>query len=130
MLRDKLEFVRKRIREYYDKYRLKGPRLKEGDKVFLLTWNLKIKRTSKKLDFKKVGPFKIIKKVITLNYELILPSSIRLRTNIFYVSLLKLAYKNAKFDTYIELEDFEEEFEVETVLNLRVSQGKLKYLIK
>ena len=78
MLRDKLEFVRKRIREYYDKYRLKGPRLEEGDKVFLLTRNLKIKRTNKKLDFKKIGPFKIIRKVITLNYELILPSSIRL----------------------------------------------------
>ena len=45
----------------------------------------------------------------------------RLRTNVFYVSLLKLVYKNVKLDTYIELEDFKEEFEVEIVLDLKVS---------
>ena len=45
----------------------------------------------------------------------------RLRTNVFYVSLFELVYKNVKLDTYIELEDFEEEFEVEIVLDLRVS---------
>ena len=30
------DFVRERINEYYDKYKFEGPRLKEGDKVFLL----------------------------------------------------------------------------------------------
>jgi len=35
------------------------PLLKEGDKVYLYTKNLKSKRLSKKLDYVKVGPFLI-----------------------------------------------------------------------
>ena len=37
MLRDELEFVRGRIKEYYNKYRLEGPRLERGDKVYLIS---------------------------------------------------------------------------------------------
>jgi hypothetical protein len=67
--------------------------------VFLKIQNLKTKRLSEKLDFKKIGPFKIVRKILTLNYELALPKTIRLRTNIFYISLLKLVPRNAKLDT-------------------------------
>jgi hypothetical protein len=59
MLKEELEFVRYRIKEYYDKSRLKGPRLVRGDKVYLISRNLRIRRLSKKLDFKKLRPFKI-----------------------------------------------------------------------
>ena len=116
------EFVYERIREYYDKYRLEGPRLEEGDKVFLLIRNLRIKRLSKKLDFKKIGLFKIIKKILTLNYELALLKTIKLRTKVFYISLLKLILKNAKLETRVEVENDEEvNYEVETILDSRVS---------
>ena len=37
MLRDKLEFIRTRIKQYYDKHRLEGPRLERGDKVYLIS---------------------------------------------------------------------------------------------
>jgi len=57
-------------------YRFKRPYLKEGDKVFLLIQNLKIKQLNKKLDFKKIGLFKIIKKISILNYKLILLKTI------------------------------------------------------
>ena len=131
MLRNTLEFVRERMREHYDKHRLEGPRLKEGDKVFLLTRNIRTKRPSKKLDFKKIGPFKIKKKISTSNYELDLPKTMRLRTKVFHISLLEPAHKNAKLETHVEAEDDEEpEYEVETILDSRVSQGKLEYLIK
>jgi hypothetical protein len=59
MLKEELEFVRYRIKEYYDKSWLEGPRLIRGDKVYLISRNLRIKRLSKKLDFKKLRPFKI-----------------------------------------------------------------------
>jgi hypothetical protein len=36
MLKDELEFVRTRIKQYYNKYRLKGPCLERGDKVYLI----------------------------------------------------------------------------------------------
>ena len=39
--------------------KIKGPLLKEGDKVYLLIKNQKTKRPSKKLDHVKVGPFLI-----------------------------------------------------------------------
>ena len=57
-----------RIKEYYNRYRLKGPRFKRGDKVYLSTRNLYIKRLSKKLDFKKLGLFVIEEKISTSNY--------------------------------------------------------------
>jgi hypothetical protein len=59
ILREELEFVRYRMKEYYDKSRLEGPRLVRGDKVYLISRNLRTKRLSKKLDFKKLRPFKI-----------------------------------------------------------------------
>ena len=59
ILKEELEFVRHRMKEYYDKSRLEGPRLVRGDKVYLISRNLRTKRLSKKLDFKKLRPFKI-----------------------------------------------------------------------
>ena len=59
ILKEELEFVYYRIKEYYDKSRLEGPRLVRGDKVYLISRNLRTKRLSKKLDFKKLRPFKI-----------------------------------------------------------------------
>ncbi len=37
MLKEELEFVRTRIKQYYDKYRLEGPCLERGDKVYLIS---------------------------------------------------------------------------------------------
>ena len=36
ILKDELEFVRTRMKQYYDKYRLEGPYLERGDKVYLI----------------------------------------------------------------------------------------------
>ena len=109
MLRDELEFVRGRIKEYYDKYRLEGPRLERGDKVYLILRNIRTNRPSKKLDFKKIRPFKVNKRVSDNNYRLLLLATIRLRTYVFHISLLELALKNARLATDVEAEDKEEE---------------------
>jgi hypothetical protein len=47
------------MKQYYNKYRLEGPCLERGDKVYFIVRNLRIKRPSKKLDFKKIGLFKV-----------------------------------------------------------------------
>ena len=96
MLWKELEFVVERIKEYYDRYQLEGPRLKRGDKVYLLVRNLYIKRPSEKLDFKKLGPFVIEEKISTSNYRLSLLDTIKVRTNVFHISLLELAPPNAR----------------------------------
>jgi hypothetical protein len=78
MLKGELEFVRTRMKQHYDKYRLEGPRLERGDKVYLISRNLRTKRPSKKLDFKKIGLFKVNKRISTSNYRLSLLVSIKL----------------------------------------------------
>jgi hypothetical protein len=109
IFKEELEFVRYRIKEYYDKSWFEGPRLVKGVKVYLISWNLYIKRLSKKLDFKKFRPFKIDEYVLYSNYRLILLVSIKLRTSILYISILELVLKNARLVIIVEVEDEEEE---------------------
>ncbi len=94
MLKEELEFIRTRIKRYYDKYRLEGPCLERRDKVYLISRNLCTKRLSKKLDFKKIGLFKVEERISDNNYRLLLLATMRLKIYVFYISLLELAYKN------------------------------------
>ena len=64
--------------------------LKKGDKVYLLRRHIKTRRPSNKLDFKKLEPFKILKKVSIVNYQLDLPKHSKLYP-VFYISLLEPA---------------------------------------
>ena len=130
MLKEELEFVRTRMKKYYDEHRLEGPRLERGDKVYLISRNLRTKRPSKKLDFRKIGPFKVEEKISTSNYRLSLPASMKLRTHVFHISLLEPAPKSAKLATDVEAEDEEEEWDVEDILDSRITKGQLQYLVK
>ena len=56
------------MKKYYDKKRSEGLALKEGDKVWLLYKNFKSRQLSKKLDYIKLGPFKIIEKILEVIY--------------------------------------------------------------
>ena len=75
---------------YQDKKRKTMPQLKKGDKIYLLTKNLKTKKVSKKLNHVKVGSFFIKQQKRSVNYELNLFSDIKIHS-IFHVSLLKSA---------------------------------------
>ena len=59
LLIESVKKVQERIKKYYNAKRSKGPDLKEGDKVWLLYKNFKSWRPSKKLDYVRLGPFKI-----------------------------------------------------------------------
>ena len=72
-LTETIKETNEKVRQQADKSRKDGPQLKKGDKVYLLTRNLKIKRPSKKLDHVKVGPFLIIEERGPVNYKLDLP---------------------------------------------------------
>src|SRR3954468_24355101 len=123
--------MRQQMGTYYNKKRSKGLDLKEGDKVFLLTKFLRIKRLSKKLDFKRVRLFRIIKKVVNSNYKLLLPNTIKVRSKVFYISLLELILAGVRLEISARFEDEEEEeYEVEEIRDLRLYENKLQYLIK
>jgi len=64
------KLVQKHIRKYYNLKKSKGLDLKEGDKVWLLYKNFKLRWLSKKLDYVKIGLFKIVKKILEVTYRL------------------------------------------------------------
>src|SRR5208282_19098 len=106
------------MKNYYDDKKIKGPSLGEGDKVYLSKRNIKTKKPSSKLDYKKLGPFKIRRKISDSNYELILPLGVRLHP-IFHISLLKPTPKNIRLSTNKEIDSESEEYEVERILDSR-----------
>jgi hypothetical protein len=58
--------------------------------VFLLRRNMKTKQPCDKLDYKKLGFFKIEKQIEPLNFKLKLLKAMRIYS-IFYITLLKKA---------------------------------------
>jgi len=64
------KLVQEQIRKYYNLKKSKGLDLKEGDKVWLLYKNFKLRQLSRKLDYVKIGPFKIIKRISEVMYRL------------------------------------------------------------
>ena len=58
--------------------------------VYLFTKNITTKKPNKKLDYKYLKPYKIIKRISKNNYQLNLPPKVRIHP-IFHVSLLKNA---------------------------------------
>jgi hypothetical protein len=57
-----------------------------GDKVWLSTWHFRTTRPSKKLDFKRTGPYTVSKVINKNAYKLDLPYTIR-KHKVFHVSL-------------------------------------------
>jgi hypothetical protein len=88
---------------YANRSRLKKPRLRGGNLVYLLRRNIKIIRLSDKLDSKKVGLFKVKRNIRDISFELKLLSSIRIYP-IFYLSLLEPAYPDIPEDPVPKLD--------------------------
>jgi hypothetical protein len=122
-----INFINEKIRYYYDLRRQKASDFKKRKKVYLLQRHIKTKRSSKKLDHKKLGPFKILKKIGTLNYKLQLPTTIRIHP-VFHVSLLEKANQNAR-QAKIEI-DGKEEYEVKKILEEALIKEGKHYLVK
>jgi len=72
------KLVQECMRKYYNLKKSKGLDLKEGDKVWLLYRNFKLRQLSKKLDYVKIGLFKIAEKNLEVIYRLDLPMKIKI----------------------------------------------------
>ena len=80
-LREEITTAQLRQKENSDNHRKPDPNLKPGDMVLFLPLNVKTTRPSEKLDYMKMGPFKIIKKVGTSSYKLEDRKSTRLNSS-------------------------------------------------
>lgn len=67
-----------------------APAYKPGDEVFLLSTNIRSERRSKKLDWKKLGRFKIVKAINPYAYLLDLPASMKI-SPVVHIHLLRPA---------------------------------------
>src|SRR5436305_12022705 len=98
-----IEFTNIWIIKNANKKRVQEHSYKEGDKVYLLQRNIKTKRPSNKLDFKRLGLFRIKKVVGRLDCELELPRGSRLHL-VFYTLLLEPTPSNASIQTKTKLQ--------------------------
>ncbi len=132
---DKLKLNMKEAQEKFKKYadqnRKEAPELNIGDKVWLLypKGNLKLK----KLDPRKSGPFEIIEVMENQNFKLKLPRRDR-RYPVFHVSRLEPYVENSFPNRNIEkpppiLVNDELEYEVNDILDSRIVNGVLQYLV-
>jgi hypothetical protein len=130
-MRTELEFVRNRMNHYYNPKRMEGPSFKEGDMVYFATKNVTTKRPSKKLDYKYIGPYKILRKIGKHNYELDFPPKVRLHS-IVHVALLESAADTIQVKVGNEPEEIEgpEVYEAEAIREMRKHEGRKEYLVK
>ena len=115
----------------------KAPReLQINQKVLLEARNLSVKSPSKKLAPKRYGPFKVIRKISPVAYQIKLPSTMKIH-DVFHIDLLipfneTTSYGQAYTQPPPELIDGEEEYEVEDIISDRKfgRSKKKQYLIK
>ena len=93
LLQSELEWITERSAIQANKKRSKGPDLQEGGMVYLLRKNIKIKRSSDKLDYIKLGLFRIEKKLGSVTFRLVILRGMRIHS-VFYISLLEPTITN------------------------------------
>lgn len=118
----------------FDKHRAPLPEYTIGDKVWLSARNIKMKRPTKKLDHRYLGPYTIIARVSSHAYRLELPKSLHIH-DVFHVQLLEKYIENEipgrtqVAPSPIEVEG-DLEYEVECILDHRFYRKRRQFLIK
>jgi len=133
-LRNEMVAPQLRQREYYDLHRKPDPNLQSGNMVWLLPRNIKTTRAQKKLDYKQIGPFKILARIGASVYKLALPPSMAIH-NKFPISLLE-PHQDNRFASQINepplaiQKEGENECEVDKIIDYRLHYNKLQYRAK
>ena len=123
-----MEFHRSKEKEPQNQF-------KEGDKVWLVTTNIRTRRPMKKLDSKKAGPFLIKKKISSHAYQLELPKTMKIH-DVFHMNLLLPFTEDIDFHRRqikpppIITEEGEEQYEVDHVVAWEQRGKQLYYQIR
>lgn len=129
-MRDRIEKAQRQSISYVNKKRKTAPQLKKGDKVYLLTKNLRTKRPSKGLDHVKVGPFLVLKRNGPVTYTLDLPKDAKIHPR-FHIKLLEPADPDTPLQrTFRYATEEENEFEVESIVSHQGPLNQRQYLVK
>ena len=128
-----LEVAARRMKQQYDQHVAQTPPFTIGDLVWLDASNIHLTGT-RKLNPKRLGPYKIVEKINDLAYKLQLPESMHIHP-VFHASLLYPVHKDTIEGRIppepepVEIEG-EEEYEVEKILDVKKAGRQLQYLVK
>jgi hypothetical protein len=124
-------FIKKYIVLYYNKYRNMESIFKERDKIYLIQRNIQTKQPNIKLDYKKLGLFKIRRIIRLVNYKLVLPKIINIHL-VFYTFLLELVLPGAPLVLITEIKPVNPntKYKIEEILDYKQIKGQVKYLVK
>ena len=129
-----IEKAKARMKRQADKYRSQAPDYEIGNKVWLSTENLKLTRTSKKLTEQWLGPYDITKRIGDNTIELRLPRSMKIHP-VVKISRVKPYKEHLEGQPTFKpgpvqvTEDWEIEFEVESIIDSRWKEHRLEYLV-
>ena len=131
-----LEYAQETYKRKFDKKTKPAPPFKVGNLVWLNRKNIATTRPSRKLDFKRFGPFKILRVVreSKLAFQLELPARWRIH-DVFHASLLdphhanEIAGRKQSVPQPPDIVEGEPEYEVEGILNSEVRGRKLWYIV-
>jgi hypothetical protein len=134
-LNENLTAAQAKYKEYYDVHVKEAPPFAIGDLVWLSRRNITTTRPSSKLDYKRLGPYKIIDVVgeSKMAFKLDLPHSMKIHP-VFHGSLLDPYHANTipgrtqPPPPAVTVEDALE-YEVKEVLDSRVRNNKLEYFV-
>ena len=122
--------------KYYDRRRTPAPDYQSGDRVYLDASDIHTTRPSQKLSHKRLGLFTIVKKVGNGAYRLRLPPSMSRLHPVFNVVKLTPAPEDPiqgrrpRPPPLPKIVNGEEEWIVEEILDSRMVNRKLRYLVK
>ena len=123
-----IEIAKEAIKIQFDKKRRNLQGLKTGKNVWLEAKNINLNWSSKKLDQKRYGPFKISKNIGQGVFQLELLEEWMIH-NMFNKDLLK-RYRESQFkEQYIDIVNKKEEYKVEEVRNYRKQGCSIQFLI-
>jgi len=122
------------MEEGANKKRLPAPPIPEGTKVWLDARHIRTTRPSRKLDWKRLGPYTVKRQVSPYAYELELPKGLRIHP-VHHVSLLDpvatdpLPGQTSTPPPPVEV-DGDQEYQVELVEDSRMYRNQLQYLVR